>query len=294
MTQPPLCAPPDPDPRPPAREIPRGACDCHLHIIDGPSVQISERSYTSPEAPLAAYRKVQAALGLDRAVIVQPSIFGTDNRTTLGSLPEDGSMRAVVVVDADLKADHLLALANRGAVGVRVNRLFSSNARTEDLTGLTRLLADCGMHLQMLTDVSLMPDLAAFVASLPVPVVFDHLGHVPVEKGINDPGFQTLLKLLETGKVWVKLSGAYRITTSSNADYGDVDPMARALVAANPHRLVWGSDWPHPAFRGPMPNDGDLLDGLFDWAGPDRIDSILVRNPQQLYGFPAWEEQHAQ
>jgi len=289
MTAPPPCAAPDPRPRKPRNAVPGGACDCHIHVFDRPSTEIAERSYSAPPAPLARYRNVQAALGLDRAVIVQPSVYGTDNQTTLASLPKDGSMKAVVVVDDDTPTGQLTSLARHGVVGARVNLLFSSNAKVNNLAGLARNLADLGWHLQLLMDISAPPDLERIVADLPVPVVFDHFGHVPPEKAPHDPGFQTLLTLLERGDVWVKLSGAYRLSQDAAGHYDDVAPMAKALVAANPDRLVWGSDWPHPSFTGQMPNDADLLDLLFDWVGAEMAHRILVRNPEQLYGFPPWK-----
>ena len=293
MMKPPPCPLPDPHPRTPKNAIPPGACDCHLHIFDVPSPQVAARSYTASPAPLADYRKVQRALGLDRAVIVQPSIYGTDNRTTLQALPSDGSMKAIAVVDDDVSLSQLQSLAANGAVGARVNMLFSSDAKTDNLTSLADKLAQVNWHLQILADVSALPNLAQLVTTLPVPVVFDHMGHLPAGHAIDDPGFQTLLKLLDQGQVWVKLSGVYRLTQNASGDYSDVAPMAKALVKANPDRLVWGSDWPHPAFDGHMPNDGDLLDALFDWATPEDVHKILVQNPEQLYGFPRWEDQHA-
>ena len=281
----PSITPPDPNPKTPKSRIPAGACDCHFHVFDGPSPQIAQRSYTATPAPLSAYKAVQSALGTDRAIIVQPSIYGTNNQTTLQSLPKDGSMKAIVVVDDTADIEELKSLADQGAVGVRVNMLFSSDARLENLSNLARKMAELDWHLQVLADVSELPNLREFVSRLPVPVVFDHMGHLPSQKGINDPGFKSLLKLLEEGQVWVKLSGAYRLAPSNSVDYREVAPIAKALVEANSDRLVWGSDWPHPSFDGHMPNDGDLLDHLFDWANAQTAKKILVDNPQRLYGF---------
>ena len=285
MTAPSLCASPDPNPRSPKHPIPEGACDCHFHVFDAPSPQVAERSYTAPTASLSAFRHLQSTLGVQRSVIVQPSIYGTDNRTTLQSMPADGSMRAIVVVDDDASIQDLKDYADAGAVGIRVNMLFSSNARLAELSKLASRVADLGWHIQVLADVSTMEELPQFLEALPCPVVFDHMGHVNVQKGVEDPGFQSLLRYLESGKAWVKMSGAYRMTASQTGDYGDVSPMARALIAANPDQLVWGSDWPHPSFSGPMPNDGDLLDLLFDWTDSVTAKRILVDNPQRLYGF---------
>lgn len=285
MTAIPLVSPADPKPRKPRNPIPAGACDCHFHVFDGPSPQIAGRSYSAPSAPLSAYKSMQATLGLDRAIIVQPSIYGSDNRTTLQSLPGDGSMKAIVVLNNQTTRDELRKMDKDGAVGARVNMLFSSGMRTDNVAHLARILADFGWHLQILADVSEQPDLVKQVSELLVPVIFDHMGHVPAKAGVNDPGLKALLKSLESGNVWVKLSGAYRITDEGSAAYHDVAPLAKALIAANPERLVWGSDWPHPAFDGPMPNDGDLLDLLFDWSGSEMAQKILVDNPERLYGF---------
>ena len=286
MTDAPLCAAPLLQTLAPRHAIPAGACDCHFHISEGPSPLVAERSYTPPPVSMADYLTMRNTLGLSRGVIVQASPHGTDNRTTLNALPDDGSMRAVVVVDADCPKAELQRLTDEGAVGTRANLLFSSDAALDDLAGLARRCADIGWHLQLLVDVSRMAGLTALVHESPVPIVIDHMGHVPARQGVDDAGFQTLLKLLDTGRVWVKLSGAYRI---SDPDYGEASAMARALVAANTDRLVWGTDWPHPAIAGPMPNDGPLLDLMFTWADAATVEKILVTNPETLYGFPKWE-----
>ncbi|MEP0940888.1 MAG: amidohydrolase family protein [Rhizobiaceae bacterium] len=289
MTAPPLCTPPDPQPRRPKNEVPSGACDCHFHVFDLPSPQVDSRSYTAPRAPLSAYKEMQAAVGLQRAVIVQPSIYGTDNRTTLQNVTDTRLMKSIVVVNDDTDLKELRRLGDNGAAGVRANMLFSSDARLGELKGLAGRMADLGWHLQVLADISCLPDLEKFVKSLPIPVVFDHMGHVPIHKGVSDPGFQSLLQLLNQGLTWVKLSGAYRLADPDTKNYAHVAPMAQALVSANPDQLVWGSDWPHPSFNGPMPNDGDLVDLLFDWVDKETANKILVDNPERLYGFPKWE-----
>ena len=282
MTQSPDCRGPDPDPKSPRHTIPTGACDCHFHIFDAPSPFINERSYTPPLAPMAAYQTLQNKLGLDRGVIIQPSIYGTDNRTTLQSLTPN--MKAVVVVDQNIPVSDLRGMAEHGAVGVRVNMLFASNARSDDLTLLAKKVAELGWHIQVLTDVSKFPELPAELAKLPVPVVYDHMGHLPAHFGPNDPGFQAMLRAVAEGKTWAKLSGTYRLANA--ADLGQATkPLATALIEANPERMLWGTDWPHPSFDGDMPNDGDLLDDLFTWADQDTAHRILVDNPEQLYGF---------
>ncbi|MEL7525986.1 MAG: amidohydrolase family protein [Pseudomonadota bacterium] len=284
---PPFCAAADPNPVPAGFTPPPGACDCHAHVFGPGSQLVEHRAYTPPASSLSNYRAMLRTLGLSRAVIVQPSVYGTDNRTTLAAVAEAGpEFRCVVVVDDDACLSDLKQLHAKGARGARVNALFQSDARLDDLQKLGRNLADAGLHLQILTDVSKFKDLSAFVWSLAVPVVFDHLGHLPAALGMNDPGFQALLHLVEAGRAWVKLSGSYRMTTRDCPPYEDVAPFAQALVRANPEQLVWASDWPHPHFPGAMPNDGSLLEMLADWA-PDKTirNKILVDNPARLYGF---------
>lgn len=291
MNTPPTCAPPDPAPRTPHRTPPPGACDCHFHISGGPSPLVAERSYTPCNTPMADYLAMRDTLGLTRGVIVQSSTHGTDNRTLIAAMPEDGTMRGIAVVDQVCPVAELQAMADQGVVGCRGNMLFSSNAKIGDLSALTRRVAEVGWHLQLLVDASVAEGLEPLVRDSPVPVVLDHLGHIPAERGVDDSGFQRMLRLLDTGTLWIKLSGAYRIAPP---DMTMAEPMAKALITANPDRLVWGSDWPHPAIKGPMPNDGALLDQLFDWAGADLAARILRDNAEALYGFPQWEGANGQ
>lgn len=285
--EPPLCAAPDPNPRPPAFDVPDKACDCHFHIFDDPSPQVAERSYTAPPAPLDAFRHLHDTLGISRSVIVQPSIYGTDNRTTLQTCESIPSMKAIVVVDDSTPAGLLASYRDQGAVGCRVNMLFGSNARIDNLARLAHAAADQGWHLQILGDVSALHETMADFADLPVPVVFDHFGHLAAKKGVNDPGFAALLRMVGDGKAWVKLSGSYRLGPAGPETDSAVTDLAAALIRANPNNLVWGSDWPHPAIpEQRMPNDGALLDLLARWI-PDQAlrGQILVDNPARLYGF---------
>lgn len=294
-TQPaPLCAAADPNPVAPSFAVPPGACDCHAHVFDALSTLVANRSYTPPDASFETYCGMLNTLGLSRAVVVQPSVYGTDNRATLSAVAQGGSdFRAVVVVDQDVGPEDLMDLHRQGARGARVNALFPTDAHLEDLDELAKSLADAAWHMQMLTDVSLFEDLGGVVKKLPVPVVFDHIGHIPVALGINHPGFQTLLRLVGEGQIWVKLSGSYRVTEQDRPPFTDVSPFAQALIRANPEQLVWASDWPHSQIHTPMPNDGHLLDMLADWATDEIIrNRILVDNPARLYGFdlPVIEE----
>ena len=284
------CPPFDPDPVPPGFTPPPGACDCHVHVFAASAryPYAAGRSYTPPPAPLAALTHMMRVTGLERAVIVQPSVYGIDNRATLDAVREGGpGFRAVVVVEDDVADVELRRMHDAGARGVRVNLLFAGGAAATDIRKLAARIAPLGWHLQLLIDVTTFPDLRATLGDLPVDVVFDHMGHLPASAGVDHPGFQAMLALLGEGGAWVKLSGAYRLTAAAHPPYADVAPLAKALIAANPERLVWASDWPHPAITVPMPNDGALLDLLDGWVpDPGIRDRILRDNPQRLYGFP--------
>ncbi len=288
----PLCAPPDPDPRPPGRPLPAGACDCHAHIC-GPAADFAydpARIYTPPDALLPAYRGMLETLGLARAVLVQPSVYGTDNRVLLGALAEMGAAaRGVAVVANDIEDTELDRLHDAGVRGVRLNLVDIKDPGgplpLADARALAERIGRLGWHVEFLVHVDDVPDLDRQFADFPVDVVFGHLGYVRPGQTPNIDGFQALLRLLEGGGAWVKLTGPYRITQEA-LPYGDTDPFARALFAAAPERLIWGSDWPHVMVKSAMPNDGALCDILRHWAGDEAaLERVLVGNPETLYGF---------
>jgi len=255
MIQPPLCSTPDINVEAPDFLLPENACDCHFHIFDEPSQQVSPRTYSAPKASLDDLLQLHNTLGFTRSVVVQPSIYGTDNRTTLSAVKSTRMTKAIATSPVDLQA-------------------------------LARKVSEVGWHLQLLVDVSTFDDLEKTVQSLKVPVVFDHMGHMPAYKGVNEPGFQQLLRLLGEGSAWVKLSGVYRLSDGTNPDCSDVDDIVDALVRTNPDRLLWGSDWPHPHVPHAMPNDTHLLNLLAKWVPNTQLrNRILVDNPENLYKF---------
>ena len=286
--QAPPCQGPDPLPRAPRFRMPRGACDCHAHVIGSPNHYpfTAERSYTPPPAPEQAYFAMHNALGIERGVLVQVSVHGTDNRLLVETLRRHPQrLRGVAVVTPDVAEDELDVLDAAGVRGLRCNDLFGGGVGLEAMETLARRIARRGWHLQLLIDGRRLPSISARLARLPVPFVIDHMGCIPTAGGLDDPGFQELCKLLQEADCWVKISGANRIS-SEPIPYRDTIPFARALVAARPERAVWGSDWPHVAIEGPMVNDGVLLDLLAEWV-PDAATRtrILVDNPAALYGF---------
>jgi predicted TIM-barrel fold metal-dependent hydrolase len=290
----PMCAPPDPAPRAPRSKFPPLACDCHAHICGPQSVYgyIPERIYTPPEALLPAYRHLLATLGCARAVLVQPSFHGTDNRAMLAAMREAGDrFRGVAVLADDASERDIAALHDAGVRGARLNIVDVKSGKGElPLERIERLAARIkmfGWHIEFLMHVDEFPDLDVTLGRLPVGCVFGHLGYVRTDKGIHTPGFQALLRLMRAGRAWVKLTGPYRISTGP-LPHADTNAFAHALVEAAPDRLVWGSDWPHvkTEWSIPMPNDGELADLLEAWV-PDAAmrKRVLVDNPAALYGF---------
>lgn len=285
----PLCAGPDPDPRGPTRyEVPAGAVDTHAHVIGLPPRYplVESRSYTAPEAPPEKYLAMLKATGMTHGVLVQPSVHGTDNSYIKETLiAQAGKLRGIAVVAPDVSEREIEELNKVGYVGCRLNVLFGGGIGLQAIDTLARKVKPFGWHLQFLMDVREIAPIAKQLAALPVPWVIDHMGYVPTSEGVNNPGFQTLLSLLRDGNGWVKLSGAFRVSTEG-APYRDTIPFAQALTKARPDRMVWGSDWPHVSIKPPMPKIGELLDLLADWVpDQDQRKRVLVDNPHRLYRF---------
>ena len=289
----PLCPGPDPKTRAPRHPTPAGACDTHAHVF-GPAARYPyppERSYTPPDCPLDDYLAMRDVLGLTRAVIVQASIQGTDNAATLDAIKRGGDgFRGVAVVAPDIGEAELRGLHDGGMRGARMTTLVRGGVGPEHVEALAGRIGDLGWLIEVhLTEASELIDLAPRFRALPVPCLIDHFGRVRGAEGPDHPGFEALLGLLrETDNCWVKLASWYRLSDSGPPGHADMRPLAEALIEARPDRLVWGSNWPHPAHDGDMPNDGDLLDQLADWVPDDTIRRrILVDNPARLFGFDA-------
>ncbi len=288
----PWCAGPDPDPRKPGIELPRGATDCHAHVF-GPAAHhpySPDRIYTPPDALLPAYLQMLNVLGVDRAVLVQPSVYGMDNAVMLNALREAGSrFRAVAVVSDEIEESELDALHLAGVRGIRFNVVDVASGRNslpmERIRRMAERIARLDWHVQFLLHVDQYADLQRMFDDFPTPIVIDHFGYMDASKSLSDPGFQAFLRLMKAGRCWAKFTGAYRISRQ-HMPYDDITPFARAIIDANPERVVWGTDWPHPKHDGPMPNDGELCGRLGDWIPDSSIRArVLVDNPARLYGF---------
>lgn len=278
--------------------IPAGACDCHVHVF-GPVSRFPYspyRSYTPEAAPTEDLIRHQRGLGLSRTVVVQPSVYGTDNGCTLAALAELGdAARGVAVCGADTPTEELRVLHEAGIRGLRLNLTAAgiSDPRLARVA-LEQAAAQAqplGWHIQIFTTPDTIAALHEVIADLPVPVVIDHFGGI---RDIRQPEFAALLALVESGSAYVKLSAAYLV--AENARSPDVAQVARALIAANAARLLWGSNWPHPTggtggtVEGVAPfrrvDDAEALAVLSGWAGDSEMfRRILVDNPAALYGF---------
>ena len=286
--QAPLCPGPDPAPHGPTRfKAPPGAVDTHAHVIGLPPAYpfVEGRAYTPPEATAKSYLNMLDKTGMSHGVLIQISVHGSDNRLMVETLHANPQrLRGVAVIAPDRPDAEYRALAEAGVVGLRLNLLYAGGIGLDALERTGALCKEMGWHLQFLADARHLPELAPRLSKLPVPFIFDHMGHFPTTDGMSSPCFQTLLGLVRDG-AWVKLSGAYR-TSVARAPYADTLPFARAFIRAAPSRCVWGSDWPHVDLWDQMMNVSDLLDLLADW-GPDEAvrRAILVDNPARLYGF---------
>jgi predicted TIM-barrel fold metal-dependent hydrolase len=284
-------------------DVPAGACDCHTHI-HGDSEKFpffAGRVYTPDPASPEEMSALHKALHIERVVIVTPSVYGSDNSATLFGIKARGAAaRGVAVIDEKTSEADLDAMGQAGVRGIRLN--LATSGVNDPNVGHARFQAAVervkarGWHVQLFTSLAMIPAIRDLVAASPVPVVFDHFGGALAELGVDQPGFADLLALVKSGKAYVKISGAYRASKLA-PDYPDAAPLARALIAANSNRIVWGTDWPHPDHTPPgkkptdvtpllQIDDGRLLNQLPVWAPDAAIrKTILVDNPARLYGF---------
>jgi predicted TIM-barrel fold metal-dependent hydrolase len=285
--------------------IPAHACDCHTHIVGGADrFPFSPgRTYTPETALPEEMSALHRALGIERVVIVTPSVYGTDNSATLYGMKARGAnARGIAVIDERTPESDLDAMGQAGVRGIRLNLATAGPAdpaagrqRFQEAAG--RLQRRRGWHIQVYAGLAVVSGIKDLVLDSPVPVVFDHFGGARAALGVEQPGFTDLLELVRRAKAYVKLSGAYRASALA-PDYTDAIPFAKRLIAANSDRIVWGTDWPHPATTTPaghLPtdvtpmleiDDGRLLNQLAVWAPDAAIrQKILVDNPARLYGF---------
>jgi predicted TIM-barrel fold metal-dependent hydrolase len=278
----------------PKLKAPANACDCHMHIYDGdrfPPARPGPQSRMQSNATVADYRLLQKRNGTTRTVIVTPAAYVTDNRVTLDGIQQLGAAntRGVAVVHPTVTDAELKTLADGGIRGIRFTVFDPRSAAVsiDMIEPLAKRVADLGWHIQIHMLADQIVENAALLEGLPTQVVFDHMGRLPQPSPLGHQAFTIIRRMIDRGRTWVKLAGAYQDTNSGAPAYADKTAVAQAYIKAAPERVVWGSDWPHPTEKaGDKPNDAALFDLLTEWA-PDAAQRqrILVTNPEALYGF---------
>ncbi len=283
------CPGPDRRPKRPAFTMPKGACDTHVHVL-GPQAQFpfsDQRSYTPEDCTYEDLMQLHAVLGVDRAVIVHGGAHGTDNSATLAALDRNPArLRGVAVIPSGLSESELADMNRRGMRGCRMSTVVSGGASFAHLDRLSRETFDLGWHLVLhFNKASELVDVAPQLEATRSPFVLDHLARISATEGVDSGPFQTLLRLLDTDRCWVKLASLYRLSAEPYP-HRDMLPMIEKVVALRPDRVLWGSNWPHPICPVAMPNDGDLVDLVPLWLPDARSQKLaLVDNPASLYGF---------
>lgn len=268
--------------------LPTGSCDCHMHIIDRRFPFARDALPIEREARVGDYRKFQARHGLERLVIVQATYYGTDNSCLLESLQEFGGIaRGVVVVNADVSMDILRGFRTAGVRGIRCRMTDRRVVTWDDIPALAKSAADLGWHIQLQTDGRTLHEYVGMIRALPCDVVIEHSGKFMEPVDTVHPGAIALRELLDTGKVWVKLSGIYNTSRSGPPFYSDLEAITAALVKHAPEKMVWASDWPFVLTSDhELPDVQNLIAAIFRWI-PDQEtrNRIFSQNPANLYGF---------
>jgi 2-pyrone-4,6-dicarboxylate lactonase len=295
----PVALPPDPNTRPPHWSLPAGACDSHIHVFGPPDrfPYADTRRYTPPAAPIEHYWNVRTITGLSRAVVVQPTAHGVDNRAIVDAIarsPE--TMRGIANIDNSTTDEELDALAAGGILGARFSLMGDREGSPEEIAAQLPRMQTRDWILDLHVDPDDLLEHEPFVRALSLITVIDHMARVRPADGLDQPAFRLLLDLLKDDRFWVKicsfdkLSGVPQARVEGGLPFRDMVPYAQAVIAAAPDRVLWGSDWPHgnTFTPGRTPNEGDLLDLLAEIApDPALRAQILVENPARLFGFPS-------
>ena len=270
----------------PRLKAPKGACDTHIHFYNAQFPSAPTALMTPPDSWVAEYRALQKRLNLERVVVVQPSTYGLDNSCQLAAMKAIGeNARGVMAVDASIGNAELDRLTRLGVRGARFHMLPGGAVPWEMLEEVASRVHHFGWHIQLQMNGREFPEREAMLKRLPGRLVVDHVGRFMGPVATDEPAFKALLRLLEAGRCWVKLSAPYESSISGPPDWADVAPEARALAKAAPERMLWASNWPHPGQKS-RPDEADLLDLLLDWVDDEAVrNRILVDNPAELYGF---------
>jgi 2-pyrone-4,6-dicarboxylate lactonase len=281
--------PPLAGPRKPNLCLPKGACDAHCHIF-GPFNRYplpADRSFNPNEAPETALRRLHEYLGIERAVIVQSQGHGLDHQPLLDALKAgQGRYRGIALLPPDTKPATVREYDEAGVRGVRFSFMpHLGMPNLDDVRTVIGLVRPVGWHVCIHVAGTALLEMSDLIRSIEPTVIIDHMARPDLAQGgLDNPVLGELLRLLDTGRVWAKLSGPERLSKQI-APFEDVVPVAKALLERAPERMLWGSDWPHVNLHGPMPDDGDLVGFIGQYATGDRLHQLLVENPQRLYNF---------
>lgn len=271
----------------PKLKAPDGACDTHMHFYDKKYPLAKTAASAPPEdGSVATYQALRQRVGIGRTVVVQPTAYGKDNTCTLDGMAALGqNARGVAVVDQAVGEAELRRLDAAGMRAARLHMLPGGAISWDIADAVVARVQSVGWHAQLQMDGRLLPDRERQIRDWPGRIVIDHIGRIADPVAVGNPAFRCLLRLVDTGRVWVKLSGPYLVSKSGPPRYDDVSELAKALVKAAPERMLWATNWPHPSEKSP-PDEADLLDLLLDWAPEETTRrKILVDNPAELYRF---------
>jgi len=287
------CLPPERNPRRPRLKLPKGAVDTHVHVFESRYPLSPARGYNPPPSTLADLKHLHATLGIDRVVFTQPSVYGIDNSAIVDAMKalnaeRPNRARAVVALDMSPTERELAALDAAGVRGVRLNTDNKGGMPIafDDIPELSARIRPFRWHLEFLFPGRDILELMPVFTSITVPMSIAHFAYQPASDGVKAPGFGALVELAKRGNTWIKISGANRVSRGDLPPYDDVKPMAQALIAAAPERIMWGTDWPHPNKYVANPNDGDLVDAFGDWVTDEAMRRrIMVDTPAAFYRF---------
>jgi len=274
---------------PPTAETPANACDCHMHIYDSRFPVAETSLLRPPDALVCDYRHMQRRIGTERLVVVTPSTYGTDNRCTIEALAQFGdSARGIAVIDTAISTEDMVQMDGAGIRGIRFNLAIGAVTRIDMIELLSERVHDLGWHVEVNISPEQLCENAQMLGRLATPLVLDHMARIPLVAAdpTQEPSFRVVRRLLDKGRTWIKLSGAYIGSKVGPPSFSDAGDLAREYVRLAPERLVWGSNWPHPTYQRDKPDDAGLFDLLADWIpGENERRQVLVGNPQVLYGW---------
>jgi predicted TIM-barrel fold metal-dependent hydrolase len=282
-TDAPLCLPPRAMARLPAVSLPSGSVDTHFHVFDRNAPLNTPRSYTPQIKTLCDWTDFAGTLGIAKGVLIQPSVYGLDNTVLIEALRADPKrLRGIVVIAQDTGTEEIRRLDAFGVRGVRINTRNKGGLSLDAAQTLASRIAPLGWSLQLQISPEQLPDINRMAKELPLPIVIDHLGFMPLGVEESDLHIRHLQALMDRADAFVKVTAPYRL--AKDAGYSGFADAVRILAASHGDRLLWGSDWPHTELWDRMPDDADLIEHIQDALGDtDRANRIFTTNAEALF-----------